>query len=83
MITFIKLHHRIPNIEGYKSQRFGVIRCQDGWKEEKGDEVFFNINNIESFSDYKVNDIDVCETSAEIMDLIFKSSSLQVEELNK
>lgn len=29
--------------------------------------VFFNVDKIETFSDHKVNDIDVCETADEIL----------------
>lgn len=77
MITFIKLHHRVPNIKKeYRCHRFGVIQYQNDWKDEKGDEVFFNVNNIESFSDYKVNDIDVCETSTEILKLLNEADLL-------
>lgn len=68
MTKFIKLYLRKPRIkQEYRGRRFGVIEYQDGWYDDKRDEVYFNVDNIESFSDYKVNDIDVCETSDEIL----------------
>lgn len=68
MTWFIKLHLRRPRMKDkYKGQRFGVIRYQDGWYDDKIEEVFFNVDNIKSFSDHKVNDVDVCETADEIL----------------
>lgn len=67
MSRFIKLHRRRPYMkEEYRGNRFGVVRYQAGWYADKIDEIYFNVDNIESFSDYKVNDIDVCETADEI-----------------
>jgi len=68
MTKFIRLHLRKPRMKDeYRGSRFGVISYQDGWYDDKIEEVFFNIDRIESFSDHKVNDIDVCETAGEIL----------------
>lgn len=68
MTKFIKLHLRRPRMkQEYKGSRFGVVMYQDGWFRDKIEEIYFNVDNIKSFSDYKVNDIDVCETVDEIL----------------
>ena len=63
MTKFIRLHLRIPIIEEIPLGN-SYTTFQNGWDSK---EVFFNINKIESFSDHKVNDIDVCETANEII----------------
>lgn len=68
MTKFIRLHLRRPRMKDeYRGNRYGVVRYQYGWYDDKIDEVFFNVDKIETFSDYKVNDIDVCETANEII----------------
>lgn len=66
MTKFIKLHRRkpeyrtIPIGKSYKS-------FQIDWYDDEGPEFFFNTNKIITFSNFKVNDIDVCETADEIL----------------
>lgn len=68
MSKFIKLHLREPKYEiKYLGSRIGYTRHQIGWHDVKGDEVYFSVDKIETFTDYKVNDIDVCETADEIL----------------
>lgn len=73
MSWFIKLHLRRPRMkEEYRGDRYGVVRYQDGWYDDKIEEVYFNVDKIETFSDHKINDIDVCETADEILKALDK-----------
>lgn len=69
MSWFIKLHLREPKYEiNYLGSRRGYVRHQTGWHSDvEGNEIYFNVDKIETFSDYRVNDIDVCETADEIL----------------
>lgn len=68
MTNFIKLHKRIPNFEEvFISNRIGWTRHQKGFKDYAGEEIYFNVSRIESFTDYNVNNVDVFETSEEIL----------------
>lgn len=63
MPWFIKLHLKRPHMEVIPLGD-GFTTCQNGWDSV---EVYFNVDKIETFTDFKVNDIDVCETADEIL----------------
>lgn len=67
MTKFIKLHRRKPKYEMLPLLGSSYMSYQIDWCDEEGPEFFFNINKIESFSDHRVNDINVYETADEIL----------------